>query len=123
MPHATQRRRAGESHQTSRFNYFGACPNTEHTLKSPPKEVPNDMKRVFDLIDGAKHAVLFLAFDPGNNSILDAAGRALSKNPDLFVRGALTSAQRARNFSAALHQGGHADQNAEKGRDGASEGR
>lgn len=84
-------------------------PNTNHTLKSPPKEVPNDMKRVFDLINGAKQAVLFLAFDPGNNSILDAAGKALAKNPDLFVRGALTSAQRASNFSEALHQGGGAD--------------
>jgi hypothetical protein len=85
-------------------------PNTNHPLRNPPKEVPNDMKRLFDLIDGAKHAVLFLAFDPGNNSILDAAGRALARNPDLFVRGALTSAQRASNFSAALHQGGHSDQ-------------
>ena len=86
-------------------------PNTNHTLKSPPKEVPNDMKRVFDLINGAKQAVLFLAFDPGNNSILDAAGKALAKNPDLFVRGALTSAQRASNFSEALHRGGAAEQN------------
>jgi phosphatidylserine/phosphatidylglycerophosphate/cardiolipin synthase-like enzyme len=85
-------------------------PNTNHPLKSPPKEVPNDMKRVFDLIDGARQAVLFLAFDPGNNSILDAAGRALAKNPDLFVRGALTSAQRASNFSQALHQGGATEQ-------------
>ncbi|HTO61174.1 MAG TPA: phospholipase D-like domain-containing protein [Bradyrhizobium sp.] len=85
-------------------------PNTRKTLASPPKEVPNDMQRVFDLIAGAKHAVLFLAFDPGNNSILDAAGRALAKNPDLFVRGALTSAQRASNFSDALHQGGASDQ-------------
>jgi phosphatidylserine/phosphatidylglycerophosphate/cardiolipin synthase-like enzyme len=91
-------------------------PNTNHPLRNPPKEVPNDMKRVFDLIDGAKHAVLFLAFDPGNNSILDAAGKALAKNPDLFVRGALTSAQRASNFSEALHQGGHADQNDEEGK-------
>jgi phosphatidylserine/phosphatidylglycerophosphate/cardiolipin synthase-like enzyme len=94
-------------------------PNTSHPLTSPPKEVPNDMKRVFDLIDGAKQAVLFLAFDPGNNSILDAAGRKLAKNPDLFVRGALTSAQRASNFSAALHQGGHTDQADEEGQDGA----
>jgi len=84
-------------------------PNTNHPLKSPPKETPNDMQRVFDLINGAKQAVLFLAFDPGNNSILDAAGRALAKNPDLFVRGALTSAQRVSNFSEALHQGGGAD--------------
>jgi phosphatidylserine/phosphatidylglycerophosphate/cardiolipin synthase-like enzyme len=95
-------------------------PNTNHVLRNPPKEVPNDMKRVFDLIEGAKHAVLFLAFDPGNNSILDAAGKALAKNPDLFVRGALTSAQRATNFSAALHQGGHADQDDEEGQGGAS---
>lgn len=85
-------------------------PNTNSTLKSPPKEVPNDMKRVFDLMAGAKQAVLFLAFDPGNNSILDAAGKALAANPDLFVRGALTSPVRATNFSTALHQGGAADQ-------------
>ena len=85
-------------------------PNTQKKLRTPPKETPNDMKRVFDLIDGARQAVLFLAFDPGNNSILDAAGRALAKNPDLFVRGALTSAQRASNFSEALHQGGATEQ-------------
>jgi phosphatidylserine/phosphatidylglycerophosphate/cardiolipin synthase-like enzyme len=85
-------------------------PNTNHPLKSPPKEKPNDMERIFDLIGGAKQAVLFLAFDPGNNSILDAAGQALAKNSDLFVRGALTSAQRASNFSTALHQGGAADE-------------
>jgi phosphatidylserine/phosphatidylglycerophosphate/cardiolipin synthase-like enzyme len=68
------------------------------------------MERVFELIAGAQHAVLFLAFDPGNNSILDAAAKALAKNPDLFVRGALTSSQRASNFSEALHQGGETDQ-------------
>jgi phosphatidylserine/phosphatidylglycerophosphate/cardiolipin synthase-like enzyme len=85
-------------------------PNTKSKLRNPPKETPNDMKRIFDLIDGARQAVLFLAFDPGNNSILDAAGRALAKKPDLFVRGALTSAQRAVNFSEALHQGGATEQ-------------
>jgi phosphatidylserine/phosphatidylglycerophosphate/cardiolipin synthase-like enzyme len=85
-------------------------PNTNHVLASPPKETPDDMERVFDLIGSAQQAVLFLAFDPGNNSILDAAGKALAKNPNLFVRGALTSSQRASNFSAALHQGGESDQ-------------
>ena len=84
-------------------------PNTNHVLASPPKETPNDMNRVFELIAGAKQAVLFLAFDPGNNSILNAAGAALAKNPDLFVRGALTSSQRASQFSESLHQGGGAD--------------
>jgi hypothetical protein len=79
-------------------------PNTPGKLTKNP-HAPNDMQRVFDLIDGAKQAVLFLAFDPGNNSILDAAGRALAKKPDLFVRGALTSAQRAVNFSESPASG------------------
>jgi phosphatidylserine/phosphatidylglycerophosphate/cardiolipin synthase-like enzyme len=60
------------------------------------------MGRLFELVKGAKQAVLFLAFDPGNNSILDAAAQALNANPDLFVRGALTNAQRASNFTKAL---------------------
>ena len=85
-------------------------PNTNHVLASPPKETPNDMNRVFELIAGAKQAVLFLAFDPGNNSILNAAGKALAANPDLFVRGALTSSQRASQFSDSLHAGSGADE-------------
>jgi phosphatidylserine/phosphatidylglycerophosphate/cardiolipin synthase-like enzyme len=92
-------------------------PNTNHLLKNPPKETPNDMERIFELIAGAKQAVLFLAFDPGNNSILDAAGKALAANPDLFVRGALTSPQRAGNFAAALHEGEEAGEG-EEGRHG-----
>ena len=84
-------------------------PSTKKPLASPPKEVPNDVKRMFDLVTGAKQAVLFLAFDPGNNSILDAAGQALGHNPDLFVRGALTSTQRAGNFSDALHRGNESE--------------
>ena len=79
-------------------------PNTKSTLKSPPKEKPGDMQELFRLVNGAKQAILFLAFDPGNNSILDAAGTALAKNPDLFVRGALTSTQRAANFREALNR-------------------
>jgi phosphatidylserine/phosphatidylglycerophosphate/cardiolipin synthase-like enzyme len=80
-------------------------PNTKGKLgKNPDK--PNDMGRVFELMEGAKHAILFLAFDPGNNSILDEAGSLLRQKPDLFVRGALTNAQRATHFSEALHAGG-----------------
>ncbi|NKJ03798.1 phospholipase D-like domain-containing protein [Rhizobium sp. SG741] len=80
------------------------APSTVDLLKSPPKEHPEDMEHVFKLMESAKHAVLFLAFDPGNNSILDAAGRALKRNPNLFVRGALTSTQRASNFAEALEK-------------------
>lgn len=83
-------------------------PNTPGKLAKNPDK-PNDMGRVFELMDGAKQAILFLAFDPGNNSILDEAGSLLRKKPDLFVRGALTNAQRATNFSEALHAGGSAE--------------
>jgi phosphatidylserine/phosphatidylglycerophosphate/cardiolipin synthase-like enzyme len=89
-------------------------PNTPGKLGKTPK-TPNDMGRVFELMNAAKHAVLFLAFDPGNNSILDAAGKLLKAKPDLFVRGALTSPVRATNFSAALHSGGHTDGADEEG--------
>ncbi|MBB4197721.1 nuclease [Rhodoblastus sphagnicola] len=73
-------------------------------------EDPADMGFVFDLMRGAKQAILFLAFDPGNKSILDVAGETLAANPHLFVRGALTSPQRAANFAAALkgHKGSDA---------------
>lgn len=83
-------------------------PNTAHKLSKNP-DTPNDMGRVFELMDGAKQAILFLAFDPGNNSILNEAGKMLAKHPDLFVRGALTSSQRASQFSQELHAGGGAD--------------
>jgi hypothetical protein len=76
-------------------------PSMPGLLSKTPKK-PDDIGYVFDLIAGAKQAVLFLAFDPGNNSILDAAGKALRAKPDLFVRGALTSPVRAGNFAAAL---------------------
>src|SRR5262249_4057177 len=79
-------------------------PNTKGLLPKKPT-APVDMQRLFDLVGSAKQAVLFLAFDPGNNSILDAAGAALAKNPNLFVRGALTSTERAGNFAEALRRG------------------
>jgi hypothetical protein len=81
-------------------------PNTDHLLTRPPKEQPNDMGRLFQLVGAAKHAVLFLAFDPGNNSILEAAATALKNTPSLFVRGVLTSPARATNFTQALEAKG-----------------
>jgi len=81
------------------------APSTHGALAKPPHERPADLEYLFGLIGSAKQAVLFLAFDPGNNSILDAAGAALRANPSLFVRGALTSPQRALNFAAALRGG------------------
>lgn len=78
-------------------------PNTAGAL-SKLSSAPGDMQRVFELMSQAEPAILFLAFDPGNNSILDAAGRALKSNSALFVRGALTSTVRAANFAEALQR-------------------
>lgn len=83
-------------------------PNTP-ALLSKSSKAPIDMARVFELVGKARQAVLFLAFDPGNNSILDAAGAALKANPALFVRGALTSTVRAANFSKALSRDDEGD--------------
>ncbi|MGJ5181929.1 phospholipase D-like domain-containing protein [Bradyrhizobium oligotrophicum] len=94
-------------------------PNTASKLGKTPK-TPGDMGRVFELMDGAKHAVLFLAFDPGNNSILNKAGELLAKKPDLFVRGALTSPVRATEFSKSLHAGGRSEGPADDGADDAA---
>jgi phosphatidylserine/phosphatidylglycerophosphate/cardiolipin synthase-like enzyme len=94
-------------------------PNTPGKLGKTPK-APGDMGRVFELMDGAKHAVLFLAFDPGNNSILNKAGELLAKKPDLFVRGALTSPVRATEFSKSLHAGGHSETGGDEAADDAA---
>ncbi|NPV25405.1 phospholipase D-like domain-containing protein [Bradyrhizobium aeschynomenes] len=94
-------------------------PNTPGKLGKTPK-APGDMSRVFELMDGAKHAVLFLAFDPGNNSILNKAGELLARKPDLFVRGALTSPVRATEFSKSLHAGGHSESGADDGAEDAA---
>ena len=82
--------------------FFAPSTHGNWNPKSRKREDPADMGFVFDLMRRAKHAILFLAFDPGNVSILDVAGEVLAKKPGLFVRGALTSEVRASNFEAAL---------------------
>jgi phosphatidylserine/phosphatidylglycerophosphate/cardiolipin synthase-like enzyme len=77
-------------------------PSTVHALAKPPKEHPADLEYLFGLMKSAKQAVLFLAFEPGNNSILEAAAKALAANKNLFVRGTLTSATGATQFKDAL---------------------
>ncbi|WP_368623402.1 phospholipase D-like domain-containing protein [Paraburkholderia sp. BR13444] len=86
-------------------------PNTRQ--KSKPKTIekaPVDMEDIDNLIAAAQHAVLFLCFDPGKPSIVDAAAMALSTaqkgNRSLFIRGALTNAERAGNFVIDLHDNG-----------------
>ena len=75
-------------------------PNTPGSRgKGGPKEpVPPDMAEVKALIAGAQHAVLFLAFNPGTPSISQWTAEAQKANPDLFVRGCVTSPDAAAGF-------------------------
>jgi phosphatidylserine/phosphatidylglycerophosphate/cardiolipin synthase-like enzyme len=77
-------------------------PNTHNKNKSD-KVTPPDMTDVYARIGKAQSAVLFLAFDPGLPSVIDATACALAANGALFVRGALTNAERAGRFEIDLH--------------------
>jgi phosphatidylserine/phosphatidylglycerophosphate/cardiolipin synthase-like enzyme len=77
-------------------------PNTK--AKSKPKGAtlesgtPPDLSQVFGLIRGAQQAVLFLEFQPGSPSVLDAIKEAEQQNQSLFVRGAATDATAIQKF-------------------------
>ncbi len=77
-------------------------PNTHNKNKSD-KVTPPDMTDVYARIGEARSAVLFLAFDPGLPSVIDAAAAALAKKGSLFIRGAMTNAERAERFEIDLH--------------------
>jgi phosphatidylserine/phosphatidylglycerophosphate/cardiolipin synthase-like enzyme len=80
-------------------------PNT-HLHSKPPHDAPepDDMKDVFDLIAGAKQGILFLLFQPGSPSVLDAILKAQRQDHGLFVRGAATDPDAIRNYETQLHQ-------------------
>ncbi len=67
---------------------------------------PPDLTELFDLIAKAQQAILFLAFEPGSPSIIDAVADALKAKPSLFVRGAVTASDAAAGFYTAIHGGG-----------------
>jgi phosphatidylserine/phosphatidylglycerophosphate/cardiolipin synthase-like enzyme len=87
--------------------YFS--PNT--VLKNKPAvnpPAPIDMADVFARINAATEGILFLLFQPGSPSILDAVGAAQTANPQLFVRGAATDPQAVADFQSTylFHQHG-----------------
>jgi hypothetical protein len=59
---------------------------------------PPDLDEVFNLISAAKQAILFVVFEPGVPSVVDAIGKAQAANPALFVRGTVTVAAAAENL-------------------------
>ena len=82
------------------------------TSKAPP--APPDLAEVFELIDNAKQGVLFLAFIPGNPSIVSKLKEtydAKRKKEELFyLRGAATSPDPASAFRVDLyHRSGTSD--------------
>ena len=68
-------------------------PNTPkaRASKTAGEKRPFDMEDIVTSINGAKHAILFLAFYPGAPCLSNWAAAALKKNKNLFVRGCVTN--------------------------------
>jgi phosphatidylserine/phosphatidylglycerophosphate/cardiolipin synthase-like enzyme len=78
-------------------------PNTQRMTKpARDAERPTDMAEVFDLIAGARQGILFLLFQPGTPSVLDAILDAESADPKLFVRGAATDPKAIEHYTVEL---------------------
>jgi phosphatidylserine/phosphatidylglycerophosphate/cardiolipin synthase-like enzyme len=74
-------------------------PNTPAARKKVAGEQrPVDMSAVVERMDGAKQAILFLAFYPGSPCVANWAAAAQRKNKDLFVRGCVTNVSAAEGF-------------------------
>jgi len=66
-------------------------PNSAATTKDKNSAIPPDLKRVYELMDGAKDAILFLTFLPGiagQQNIIGEAARLAKAKPGLLVQGA-----------------------------------
>ncbi|HUI13914.1 MAG TPA: nuclease [Xanthobacteraceae bacterium] len=83
-------------------------PNTPKARASKPgpnEPRPPDLEELFQLIRQAQQAILFLVFEPGYPSIVDAIAAAQKARPTLFVRGAVTDAGAAGEFYTAVNGG------------------
>ncbi len=93
-------------------------PNTPHARASRPgkdEEVPPDLAQVFEIIANAQQAIVFLVFEPGKPSIIDAIAEAQKARPSLFVRGAVTASSAAGEFHTAITGGDSAPHKHQKG--------
>jgi hypothetical protein len=81
-------------------------PKPRGRTHGPNEARPPDLTEVFDIIAKAQQAILFLAFQPGSPSIIDAVADALKAKPSLFVRGAVTASDASGGFYTAIHGGG-----------------
>jgi hypothetical protein len=78
-------------------------PNTlAHQKPKDDPPAPADMAQLFDLIAAAKRGILFLLFQPGSPSVLDAILEAQAASAGLFVRGAATDPDAIESYETKL---------------------
>jgi phosphatidylserine/phosphatidylglycerophosphate/cardiolipin synthase-like enzyme len=80
-------------------------PNSAHPRRSPrpaDEPTPVDLAQVFQLMQQARQAILFLVFQPGEPSIVDQAASVGNDKPDLFIRGAVTDPKAVGVFNTTL---------------------
>ena len=85
---------------------WGQGPNNGGGGGRGPNIRPPDLDEVFKMIAGAQQAILFLAFQPGWPSIVNAIAEAQKAKPSLFVRGAVTAPDAAGAFQTAINGDG-----------------
>jgi phosphatidylserine/phosphatidylglycerophosphate/cardiolipin synthase-like enzyme len=79
-------------------------PNTTQQNKPANNPArPVDLTEVFALIAAARHGAVFLLFQPGRPSVLDALLDAQVADPTLFVRGAATDIDAIGDYSTDLY--------------------
>jgi phosphatidylserine/phosphatidylglycerophosphate/cardiolipin synthase-like enzyme len=81
-------------------------PKARGKARGKNEQIPPDLAEVFGIISKAQQAILFLVFQPGSPSIVDAVANALKAKPTLFVRGAVTASQASGEFYTAINGGG-----------------
>lgn len=67
--------------------------------------MPGDMAEVFQAISDANDVVLFLVFQPGSPSIIDAVAKAQRQKPALMIRGAATDPKAVEQYDTLLFHG------------------
>ena len=83
-------------------------PNTQQKSKAKEAKEPDDLSEVFQVMQNAKQAILFLVFQPGEPSVVDEAGKIQDAKPDLFIHGAATDPKAVNDFDTQLfHKSGH----------------
>jgi phosphatidylserine/phosphatidylglycerophosphate/cardiolipin synthase-like enzyme len=91
-------------------------PNTPKARSRPKKgqkkkteATPPDLEQVFELMNAAEQAILFLVFQPGKPSIVEQAAQIGKARPNLFIRGAATDPKAVGSWDAILqHRAGQA---------------